>query len=71
MFARRLYRDNKRINRHLKQEAYKNWFKRVFLGNMIRWTYWHDRPKLVEALKRFQEADPLHLVIEVMNMNSA
>lgn len=67
---RKLYRENKRINRNLRREAYQKWFKRVFLGNMIRWTYWNDRPTLSKVISRFNATEPISLVTEVMNNNT-
>lgn len=40
--ARHLYKENRRINRQLKLEAYRRWFRHVFLGNLARWTWWTD-----------------------------
>ncbi len=52
--ARKIYRENKKINRELKVNSYLKWFRGVFLGNLVRWTYWLDKPRLIKVINELK-----------------
>jgi hypothetical protein len=70
MAIRKLYRENRRINRKIKRDNYENWFRRVFLGNLIRWTFWNDKNKLVYHIIKFKDIDLREGVIIIMKNNN-
>ena len=72
--ARKLYKENRRINRQLKIDSYRRWFRHVFLGNLARWTWWTDKPRLARELQCLksgtEEEATLGMVIKVMKENT-
>jgi hypothetical protein len=68
--ARKIYRENKKINRELKVNAYLKWFRAVFLGNLVRWTYWLDKPKLIKAINDLKTVNTEAIVRQIMRDNT-
>ncbi len=67
--ARKIYRENKKINRELKINSYLKWFRAVFLGNLVRWTYWLDKPKLIQVLNELKTINTDIMVRQIMRDN--
>lgn len=68
--ARKIYRENKKINRELKVNAYLKWFRGVFLGNLVRWTYWLDKPKLIQVINELKTVNTDIMVRQIMRDNT-
>ena len=72
--ARKLYKENRRINRQLKLDSYRRWFRHVFLGNLARWTWWTDKPRLARELQILksgtEEEATRGMVIKIMKENT-
>ena len=62
------------INRQLKLDSYRRWFRHVFLGNLARWTWWTDKPRLARELQILksgtEEEATRGMVIRIMKENT-
>jgi hypothetical protein len=72
--ARKLYKENRRINRQLKVDSYRRWFRHVYLGNLARWTWWTDKPRLARELQYLksgsEEEVTRGMIIKILKENT-
>ena len=68
--AKRLYRENRRVRRRQRRDQYNKWFRTVFLGNLVRWTWWTDKGRLNKELIDLKSCEIIHMVRKILKSNT-